>query len=171
MQIAKKQLLGFGGLALVVAMTAFATTLPTGAVSRAGGDVEIVVQVIGVNLDTKINSPSDGDVYSDSKIDFSEHHENAYEVHYILQKLNADGTVAKEWALTEYDIYGTGVTGDTDFTLDLNNYDGTGVYVFRSIASSEDGFTKEDAAQFTPLSTPSRKTSKFLTPTKKFLSK
>ena len=88
MQIAKKQLLGFGGLALVVGMTAFATTLPTGAVSQSTGDVEIVVQVIGVNFSTDIQSPEDAKIYSNSKIDFFEHHEHAYEVNYFLQKLN-----------------------------------------------------------------------------------
>lgn len=149
MQIAKKQLLGFGGLALVVAMTAFATTLPTGAVSGATGDVEIVVQVIGTNFETKINSPDDGAVYSDSKIDFSEFHAHAYEVNYILQQLNPDGTVAESWALTEHDIHGTDISGSTDFTLDLNDYGGTGVYVFRSIITGETGTQKEDAVQFT----------------------
>lgn len=149
MQIAKKQLLGFGGLALVVAMTAFATTLPTGAVSGATGDVEIVVQVYGTNFETVINAPKDGDIYSDSKVDFSETHSHAYEVNYVLQQLNADGTVAKEWALTEYDVHGTDVSGNTNFTLDLNDYGGTGVYVFRSTITSETGTTKEDAVQFT----------------------
>ncbi len=150
MQIAKKQLLGFGGLALVVAMTAFATTLPTGAVSRASGDVEIVVQVYGTNLETVINSPLDGEVYSNSKIDFSETHSHADDVTYVLQKLNADGTVAEEWALTAYDIHGSDVSGVTEFTLDLEDYGGTGVYVFRSAATKSDtGATQEDAVQFT----------------------
>lgn len=149
MQIAKKQLLGFGGLALVVGMTAFATTLPTGAVSTASGDVEIVVQVIGVNFSTNINSPLDGTIYSSPEIEFSEFHEHAYKMDYTLQLLNADGTVAKEWPLTEHDFEGEDVSGITKFKLNLDNYGGTGVYVFRSVITSSAATTKEDAVQFT----------------------
>ncbi len=148
MQIAKKQLLGFGGLALVVAMTAFATTLPTGAVSSVGGDVDIYVQVYGVNFETIINSPLDGKVFSNSKIEFSETHSHAYEVDYTLEKVNPDGTVEKSWALTEYKVEGEDINGNTNFTLDLNDYGGTGIYVFRSVITSAAGTTKEDAVQF-----------------------
>ncbi len=149
MQIAKKQLLGFGGLALVVAMTAFATTLPTGAVSRASGDVEIVVQVYGINFETIINSPLDGEVYSTPEIDFSEMHSHAYKVEYTLEKVNPDGTVIESWDLDEYKVEGEDISGTTNFSLNLDDYGGTGIYVFRSVITSSEGTTKEDAVQFT----------------------
>ena len=148
MQKAKKQLLGFGGLAFVVALTAFATTLPTGATS-VGGNVDVVVQVYNVNFETVINSPLDGELFSKSEIDFSETHSHAYRVDYVLQKLNSDGSVAETYSLDEYAVVGEDVSGNTDFTLNLNDYGGPGVYVFRSTVTSSVGSTKEDAVQFT----------------------
>ena len=149
MQIAKKQLLGFGGLAFVVAMTAFATTLPAGAVnSTATGNVDVYVQVYNVNFETVINNPKDGEVYSTSKISFSETHSHAYGVKYYLQRLNSDGTVAETFELKDYEVKGEDVSGNTNFELNLNEYGGIGTYVFRSVVTSSAGSTKEDAVQF-----------------------
>ncbi len=147
MHIAKKQLLGFGGLAFVVALTAFATTLPTGATS-VGGNVDIYVQVYNVNFETVINSPLDGEVYNTPEISFSETHSHAYRVDYVLQRLNSDGTVAETFTLDDYTVIGEDISGNTDFKLNMNDYGGTGVYVFRSTITSSAGTKKEDAVQF-----------------------
>ena len=147
MQKAKKQLLGFGGLAFVVALTAFASTLPAGA-TTVKGNVDIQVQVYNVNFETIINSPLDGKVYNSPEIDFSETHSHAFRVDYVLQRLNADGTVAETYALDEYTVIGEDVSGNTNFKLDMNNYGGPGVYVFRSTITSSAGTKKEDAVQF-----------------------
>lgn len=147
MQIAKKQLLGFGGLALVVGLTAFATTLPADAIST-GGNVQVQVQVYGTNTDTVINSPLDGDVYNQPEITFSETHSHAYGVTYTLEKLNSDGSVAKSWDLG-HAVTGEDVNGNTEFAINLDDYDGTGVYVIRSVAGTKYGSTKEDEVRFT----------------------
>ena len=149
MNSTKKKLLGFGGLAFVIATTAFATTLPTGATSSVGGSVDVVVQVYDVNFATTINKPLDGDVYNVSEISFSETHSHAYRVDYVLYRLNTDGTVAETYNLSDYTVTGEDVSGNTNFTLDLNNYGGTGVYVFESIITSSAGTTRTDHVQFT----------------------
>ncbi len=147
MHIAKKQLLGFGGLAFVVALTAFATTLPTGATS-VGGNVEVKVQVYGANFETLINKPLDSEVYSTAEIDFSETHSHAYRVDYVLERLNADGSVAETYSLDDYTVIGEDVSGNTEFKLNMNDYGGPGIYVFRSTITSQYGGKKEDAVQF-----------------------
>lgn len=129
MHIAKKQLLGLGGLAFVVAMTAFACTLPTGAVETRG-NTEIVVEVYDINANTVIHKPQDGEVYSTPNIDFSETHSHAKTVKYYLTKYNTDGSIDWKKELTDYRITGYDVNGTTNFTLDMDENGGTGRYVF-----------------------------------------
>lgn len=148
MQIAKKQLLGFGCFALVVGMTAFAATLPTGAVSTVGGDVQINVRVYDTNTNTTITKPLDGEVFGTSIIDFSEIHSHAYKVRYSLEKIDEDSTVLQHWDLSDYDIDGQDISSETDFTLDLDNYDGAGIYIFKSVVTAENGLTKESLVRF-----------------------
>ena len=129
MHIAKKQLLGFGGLAIVIAMTAFACTLPTGAVG-VSGNTEIVVEVMESHSKTEIKKPLDGEVFSTPNIEFSEDHYHAKSVKYYLTKYNIDGTVDWKKELTDYRITGDDVSGHTNFTLNMDENGGTGRYVF-----------------------------------------
>ncbi|MBQ3271544.1 hypothetical protein IJH10_03005 [Candidatus Saccharibacteria bacterium] len=148
MKIARKHALGLGCLAIVGAITAFAFTLPTGAVS-VGGSVEIMVEVYASNSETQINKPQDGEIFSESKITFSETHSHANSVSYYLTKLNSDGTVASKVEIVEQKIEGTDVSGTSTFDLDMNNYGGTGVYIFESKLIGVDGTTHTDHVQFT----------------------
>lgn len=148
MKIARKHALGLGCLAIVGAITAFAFTLPTGAVS-VGGSVEIMVEVYASNSETQINKPQDGEIFSEPKITFSETHSHANSVSYYLTKLNPDGTVASKVEIVEQKIEGTDVSGTSTFDLDMNNYGGTGVYIFESKLIGVDGTTHTDHVQFT----------------------
>ena len=146
MRVNKKQLLGFGGLAFVVSLTTIAYNLPTSAVST-GGAVEVQVEVYNINLETVIESPEDGDVLNDKDVTFSELHSNAANVKYYLTYVAEDGTKTV-YELTDQEISGTDLTGRTTFTLDLENYGGSGKYIFRSVATNASGITKEDSVQF-----------------------
>lgn len=147
MQIAKKQLLGFGGLALVVGMTTFASTLPAEAVS-VGGNVNIQVQVYGSNTETVINTPKDGDVFNNPVIDFSETHSHSYGTRYTLEKIGADGKAEQTWDLGHSEQHDD-VSGTTRFSFDLNNYGGSGVYVIRSFVKTKYGNEEKSMVQFT----------------------
>ncbi len=149
MHIQKKQLLGFGGLALVAGITAVAYNLPTSATS-AGGDVDVIVQVYNTNFETKIDKPLDGDRYTKSVVNFKETHSKASKVNYYLTYYNEDGTETV-YSLSEYDVdvdSGDPDSGVTQFTLDLNNYGGWGAYKFTSVITSSDGRTSEDYVKF-----------------------
>lgn len=148
MKIARKHALGLGCLAIVGAITAFAFTLPTGAVS-VGGAVEVTVEVYSSNAETQINKPQDGEIFSEPQITFSETHSHAKSVSYYLTKLNPDGSVASKVEIEEQRIEGTNVSGTTTFMLDMNNYGGTGVYIFESKLIGDDGTTHTDHVQFT----------------------
>lgn len=147
MQIAKKQLLGFGGLALVVGMTTFAGTLPAEAVS-VGGNVNVQVQVYGSNTETVINTPKDGDVFNNPVIDFSETHSHSYGTRYTLEKIGADGKAEQTWDLGHSEQH-EDVSGTTNFSFDLNNYGGAGVYVIRSFVKNSYGMEETSSVQFT----------------------
>ena len=147
MKIARKHALGLGCLAIVGAITAFAFTLPTGAVS-VGGDVEIQVEVISSNSETEINKPQDGDIYSEPNITFSETHSHAQKVTYYLKKLAGDGSVEWEKEITDQTITGWDVSGTTTFTLDMNEWGGTGKYIFMSNVLGDDYTTHIDQVQF-----------------------
>ena len=148
MKIARKHALGLGCLAIVGAITAFAFTLPTGAVS-VGGEVEIMVEVYSSNSETIINKPQDGEVFSESQITFSETHSHAQTVSYYLKKLKSDGSVEWKKEITDQKISGLDVNGTTTFTLDMDEWGGTGVYVFESELFGTDGTTHTDHVQFT----------------------
>ncbi len=147
MRVNKKQLLGFGGLAFVVGLTTIAYNLPTSATS-VGGAVEVRVEVYNISLETVIQSPEDGDIVSDKDVTFSEMHSHASNVKYYLTYVAEDGTETVH-ELTDQEISGTDLTGRTEFTLDLDNYGGAGTYIFRSVATNDDGVVREDAVQFT----------------------
>ena len=148
MQIAKKKLLGIGGLALVTAMTAFACQLPAGAVS-VGGSTEIVVEVYSINTETNITKPLDGDIFSNPVVDFSETHSRVKNVKYYLDKVDVNDKVVKTWELTEYEVIGEDESGHTDFSLNLDEYGGYSKYVFRSVATSPNNLTYTDSVSFT----------------------
>lgn len=148
MKIARKHALGLGCLAIVGAITAFAFTLPTGAVS-VGGSVEIMVEVYASNSETQINKPQDGEIFSDPKITFSETHSHAKTVSYYLTKLNPDGSVASRVEITDQKVEGDNISGTTSFVLDMDEYGGTGVYIFESKLVGDDNTTHTDHVQFT----------------------
>ena len=147
MHIQKKQLLGFGGLALVAGITAVAYNLPTSATS-AGGDVDVVVQVYNTNFETKIQSPLDGDKFTDGVITFKEIHSKANNVKYYLTHIGENGEPDVTYELTDYEVNGDLVSGTTTFNLDLDNYGGFGTYKFTSVITSSDGRTGEDSVKF-----------------------
>lgn len=148
MKIARKHALGLGCLAIVGAITAFACTLPTGAVS-VGGEVEIVVEVYASNSETIINKPQDGEIFNSSVVTFSETHSHAKTVRYYLSKLNSDGTVASRVEITDQMVEGDDISGTSTFSLDLDDYGGTGTYIFESNMVGIDNLTLTDHVQFT----------------------
>ncbi|MBO7720550.1 hypothetical protein J6S35_02885 [Candidatus Saccharibacteria bacterium] len=147
MHIAKKQLLGLGGLAVVAAMTAFACTLPTGAVP-VKGNVEITVEVYDNDSVTRIDRPLDGDVFTGPNITFQETHSHAKIVQYYLAKYNTDGTKEWEKELTEYRVTGDDVSGHTEFILDMDENGGPGKYHFISRLTAPLGPPDEDVVEF-----------------------
>ena len=148
MKIARKHALGLGCLAIVGAITAFAFTLPTGAVS-VGGAVEIMVEVYSSNSETVINKPQDGEIFSDSKITFSETHSHAKSVSYYLKKLASDGSIEWKKEIEDQRITGHDVNGTSTFVLDMNEWGGAGVYVFESELVGDDSSVHTDHVQFT----------------------
>lgn len=150
MQIAKKHLLGLGCLAIVGAVTAFATTLPTGAVST-GGDVDIVVEVYASGAEIVIHKPQDGEIFNSPTITFSETHSHAKSVKYYLKKLNSDGSVAWTEEIEDQRIEGEDVSGTATFSLNMNDFTdgGTGVYVFVSDLIAINDLPLSDSVQFT----------------------
>lgn len=148
MKIARKHALGLGCLAIVGAITAFAFTLPTGAVS-VGGAVEITVEVISSNSETTINKPQDGEIFSDPQITFSETHSHAKSVTYYLKKLNIDGSVEWKKEIEDQRITGHDVNGTSTFVLNMDEWGGTGVYVFESELVGDDSSVHTDHVQFT----------------------
>ncbi|MBR3264320.1 hypothetical protein IKF94_03820 [Candidatus Saccharibacteria bacterium] len=148
MQIARKHLLGLGCLAVVGAITAFACTLPTGAVSTAGG-VEVIVEVYASGAETVIHKPQDGEIFNSPIITFSETHSHAKSVTYYLSKLNSDGSVAWKKELTDYKVTGEDISGTTTFDLNMNEHGGTGVYIFESDIIGIEDLPYSDHVQFT----------------------
>ena len=148
MKIARKHALGLGCLAIVGAITAFAFTLPTGAVST-GGTVEITVEVYSSVAETTINKPQDKEIFNSPLITFSETHSHAKTVSYYLSKLNADGSVEWKKEIVDQRIEGDDVNGITTFNLNMNDYGGTGVYVFESKLVGTDDSVQTDHVQFT----------------------
>lgn len=147
MQISKKQLLGLGGLAIVVGMTAVAYNLPTNATS-VSGNVSVGVSVYSNHFETKIESPLDGDIYTKNNISFKEIHSKAANVKYYLIHVGENGEEDTVYELTDYEVNGEDVDGSTVFELDLLDYGGFGTYKFRSVITSRDGRTGEDSVMF-----------------------
>lgn len=148
MKIARKHALGLGCLAIVGAITAFACTLPTGAVS-VGGGVDVVVEVYASGAETIIHKPQDGEIFNNPLITFSETHSHAKEVRYYIKKLKSDGSIDWTREITEQRIEGENVSGTTTFSLDMNNYGGTGVYIFESDMIGIDDLPLTDSVKFT----------------------
>lgn len=147
MHIQKKQLLGFGGLALVAGITAVAYNLPTSATS-AGGDVDVMVQVYNTNFETKIQSPLDGSETTESVVTFKEMHSRANNVKYYLTHVGENGEPDVTYELTEHEVVGDLVSGVTEFNLDLDNYGGLGTYIFKSVITSSSDKSGEDSVKF-----------------------
>ncbi len=148
MQIARKHLLGLGCLAIVGAITAFATTLPTGAVST-GGSVNIMVEVYASSSETIIHKPQDGEIFNTPTITFSETHSHAKLVKYYLKKLNIDGSVAWTKEIEDQRIEGSDVNGTTTFDLDMTENGGPGNYIFESDLVGSDNVPLKDSVRFT----------------------
>lgn len=147
MHIQKKQLLGFGGLALVAGITAVAYNLPTSATS-AGGDVDVMVQVYNTNFETKIQSPLDGSETTESVVTFKEMHSRANNVKYYLTHVGENGEPDVTYELTEHEVIGDLVSGVTEFNLDLDNYGGLGTYIFKSVITSSSDKSGADFVKF-----------------------
>ncbi len=151
MQISKKQLFGLGGLAIVVGMTFFAYNLPTNATSISG-DVDVVVRVYNDKFETKIESPLDGEEFTNKNVTFKEIHSHADNVKYYLYHLDENGNIDATYELTDWEVDGSDLSGVTEFTLNLDNYGGFGTYIFKSVITSPGGQTGEDAVKFSYVS-------------------
>lgn len=147
MQIARKQLLGFGGLALVAAITTFAYNLPASAVS-AGADAKIEVTVYSKTYETVIQSPLDGSVHTNNIIAVSNIYSHASTVKYTISKLNDDGTEGPAVEIPSAAISGFDVSGTNNFNLDMDEYGSYGTYVLRSILNVYDDLGDEDSVSF-----------------------
>ena len=149
MKIARKHALGLGCLAIVGAITAFAFTLPTGAVS-VGGSAEIVVEVYASGAETVIQKPQDGEIFNNPLITFSETHSHAKSVTYYIKKLKEDG-VTVEWTkeITDQKIEGEDVSGTSTFVLNMDELGGTGLYIFESDLIGIDNLPLVDSVRFT----------------------
>lgn len=144
MQLSKKTIVGFGGLALVAGLTAVAANVPAGAIS-ASGAVNIVVEVYSINYSTQIDSPMDGATYEQPVVSFKETHARVDSVKYYL----TNTTTGITYELSQYEVTGEDVSGSVEFTLDLDDYGGYGTYIFRSaIVSHGSHFDDEDSVQF-----------------------
>ena len=152
MRITKKQLLGLSGLAFVAGMTMVACSLPSSAYAAedysVDGNVDVYVYVYSDNFETKIQSPLDGEVFTNSEVHFSEIHSKAKNVKYYLTHVGEDGEPDTVYELTEYEVEGYSVDGVTEFDLNLNNYGGWGTYIFKSVITSGSGKTGEDSVKF-----------------------
>lgn len=148
MQIARKHLLGLGCLAIVGAITAFACTLPTGAVST-GGDAEIMVEVYPSGAETVIHNPEDGEIFSNPSITFSETHAHAKSVKYYIKRLNSDGSIAWSREITDQRIEGPDESGTSTFTLNMDDYGGAGVFIFQSDLIAINDIPMSDSVRFT----------------------
>lgn len=150
MRATKKQLLGFGGLALVVGLTTVAYNLPASAETAVDGNVEVVVQVYNINFETVIEQPQDGDIYTDANVSFQEIHSKAKNVKYYLTFVAADGTKTAH-ELSEYEVVSAGdpVDGVTKFNLNLDEFGGYGTYIFESRITGFNDEVRTDHVQFT----------------------
>ncbi len=144
MQLNKKKIAGFAGLALVAGLTAFAVNVPAGATS-VGGAVDIVVEVYSINYSTTIESPLDGATIEQPVVSFKETHARVDNVKYYL----TNTTTGVTFELSQYEVTGDDVSGTVEFILDLDDYGGYGTYIFRSaIVSHGSHFDDEDSIQF-----------------------
>ena len=161
MQKRKKQLLGMGGLAVVVASTTYAATIPTPDAGAAGnnastsGNVSLQVQVYSDNPEAKITTISDGEVVTGSNLSIGGLYSDADKVEFEMYKKNPDGS--KTYA----ELGGPGVdkytyvpadppeNGQLDFPFDLNSSEdlGYGDYVLTMTVTSQ-GSTVESIVSF-----------------------
>jgi len=139
----KKQILGLGGLALVTAMTAYATTIPVpdaNAVS-AQGNTEVIVQVYALDTSIVINTPADGTTTKDSIINLSETYSNS-------------GEISNTVSINGKDIYLGHTTfekssnGQYSEELNLKALGGYGDYILNAKSTNYDK-TSTDSSSFT----------------------
>lgn len=146
MQIRKKHLIGIGGLALVAATFAYATTIPAsdaGAVGAVSGQVRITVNVYGENPEVRITSIEDGEVTVNNKITIGNIYTVADKLEYKLCKnfgtaeeycanLGANATYVPESApesgerAFDFDLDSDPNLGFGDYVLQVTNYSGVG---------------------------------------------
>lgn len=125
MQKTKKQILGCLGLGIVAAITAVAVALPTpDANATNSGDVKIEVEVHSETPNLFVQSPSDGDEFTNSQISISNIYSKVAIVDYKLAYIDTGGNQT-DYNLPSYTAATTGTAdGVHNWTLDLNNYGG-----------------------------------------------
>ena len=93
MKKAKKQCLGFFGLALVTAMTAIAANVPTPVASAKTVPDSISVRVIGTTPELTINGITNDAPYTDMERAFVVDYENVEKIVITLEYTDLDGNV------------------------------------------------------------------------------
>lgn len=121
-----KKLLGFFGLLVVGAVTTFAAFLPapdTNAATSASFTDTVSVRVVGNAPDATITGITNQHIYILPEVTFSVDYNDIAEAKVILQRLNADGSVAEEWVIVDDDTldYQPGTLGPIAINLDAED--------------------------------------------------
>lgn len=149
MKKTQKQILGFFGLGVVVAMTAVAIALPSpwaSAVTSSVTDV-ITVRVVGDTPNVDIIGITSGSEFLDAEKDIRVNYENVDHLKVTLKYTDTEGNT-KETVLEEgdYDYQ----PGYIDFHLNLRGPEyGYGTYVLTVKGDGYEGVSDEDIVTFT----------------------
>ena len=148
MRKTKKQILGFLGLGVVVAMTAVAIALPSPRASAAGSMTDtITVRVVGETPDVSISGIESGSEFLDAEKDITVSYENVGSVKVVLEYTDTEGNVHETVLMDETTDF---EPGQRDFHLDLRGPQyGYGDYVIKVTGTGNDGVKDEDAIEFT----------------------
>lgn len=137
MQKRKKQLLGMGGLAVVVASTAYAATIPSpdvNATSSVSGGVDLQVRVYSDHPEATITTIKDGEIVIDGEIYIGGIYSDADRVTFELYKETSSGPVYAELGPeADYIPANPPENGERIFPFDLNSSAnlGYGEYVLK----------------------------------------
>lgn len=129
MQIRKKHLLGFVGLAVVAVMTVVAIALPNDDASAVGGNASVNIKVTVVDpgeYTLSISEPKSGQLQTGDKVKTAVVLNNVYGVKQYLYKINSDGTRGKRYDLP--DIQQS--SGTYEGEIDMSIVDGYGTYEY-----------------------------------------
>jgi len=143
-----KQIFGFAGLALVVAVTAFAATLPSPGASAAQNSITdtLQVRVVGSVPDVNFIAPEGNTTVSVPNQELKISYENVKEAVISLNYTNKNGTLytIQNFATLDLDYQ----AGESTIPADLSHY-GYGTFEFIVNGFGYDGVPDTDAIKIT----------------------